>query len=198
MLPTTSPLYQLFSSFGVFAVTEIEQILTHFKFKAYKKGTILVNFGEINDKMYFIETGILREFSYQDQDQDQDQTITHWIMPENNFEYLVDSFLEQKPSTIALEVIENAKIWVITKTNIDKLYVEFPQLNLIGRLMTEQYLKKYEVYISMLRLSPEKRLAWFESYHSELANRVSVEYIASYLHIHRVTLSKIRSKRGKS
>ncbi len=194
MLPTTTPLYQLFDSFGVFTTAEIEQILTHFELKIYKKGVILVDIGQVNDKIYFIEKGILREFSYQDQD----QTVTHWLMPENNFEYLVESFLGQKPATIALEVIENAKLWIVSKADIDKLYINFPQLNLIGRLMTEQYLQKYEVYITMLRLNPDEPLEWFNKYHPELANRVSVQHIASYLYLHRVTLSKIRSKRGKS
>ena len=100
MLPIPTPLYQLFDSFGVFATDKIEHILTHFEFKIYKEGVVLVDIGQINDKMYFIESGVLREFSYLYQDQE--RTVTHWIMPENNFVYLVDSFLEQKPSKIAL------------------------------------------------------------------------------------------------
>jgi hypothetical protein len=64
-----------------------------------------LDFGQINDKLYFIESGILREFSIIDQD----QTITHWLMAENEFQYVVDSFLKQMPSKCAIEVVENAK-----------------------------------------------------------------------------------------
>ncbi|MFY7911149.1 MAG: Crp/Fnr family transcriptional regulator [Emticicia sp.] len=193
MLNYTHPLYELFNSFGLLAKTEIALILSHFKPKSHKIGTVLVNFGEINDKIYFIEKGILREFSKQEQD----NTITHWLVPENNFEYLVDSFLEQKPSDIALEVIEDAKLWEITKTDIDKLYVEFPQLNVIGRILLEENLKKYERYNAMIRQNSESRWKWFNDNYPGLANRVSVRYIATFLHMHRVTLSKIRSKRAK-
>ena len=148
--------------------------------------------------MYFIELGMLREFSYQEQEQDldenEDQTITHWLMSENNFVYLVESFLDQKPSTTALEVIEKAKLWVISKQNIDKLYIEFPQMNLVGRLIVEQKLKKYEIYIGMLRQSPEARLDWFYHFHPEIANRVPQKYIATYLNITPSTLSRVRKR----
>ena len=198
MKHATTTLFQLFQSFGVFSSAEIEQIIQYFEYKSYTKGTIIVDIGQVNDKMYFVENGVLREFSYQDQEQDldenEDQTITHWLMSENNFVYLVESFLDQKPSTLALEVIEKTKLWVISKQNMDKLYLEFPQLNFVGRLMVEQYLKKYEIYIGMLRQSPKTRLDWFYNFHPELANRVPLKYIATYLNITPSTLSRVRKR----
>ena len=190
----TISLYKLFDSFGVFNTTEIEQILQCFEPKSYTKGTIIVDIRQVNDKMYFIEKGMLREFSYQDQD----NTISHWLMSENDFVYLVESFLEQKPSKIALEVIENAKLWVISKQNMDKLYLDFPHLNLIGRLTGEKYLKKYKIYIGMLRQSPKARLDWFYDFHPELANRVPLKYVATYLNITPSTLSRVRAKMLKT
>jgi CRP-like cAMP-binding protein len=185
----------------VFTSAEIKQILKYFEYKSYTNGTIIVDIGQVNDKMYFVENGVLREFSYQEQEQDldenEDQTITHWLMSENNFEYLVDSFLGQKPSDIALEVIEDAKLWEITKTDIDKLYVEFPQLNIIGRILLEENLKKYERYNAMIRQNSESRWKWFNDNYAGLVNRVSVRHIATFLHMHRVTLSKVRSKLSK-
>jgi CRP-like cAMP-binding protein len=198
MKHATTTLYQLFESFAVFTSAEIEQTLQYFEYESYTKGTIIVNIGQVNDKMYFIENGMLREFSYQDEEQDLDeneeQTFTHRLMYENNFVYLVESFLDQKPSTTALEVIEKAKLWVISKQNIDKLYIEFPQMNLVGRLIVEQKLKKYERYIGMLRQSPEARLDWFYHFHPELANRLPQKYIATYLNITPSTLSRVRKR----
>jgi CRP-like cAMP-binding protein len=194
MKHATTTLYQLYESFGVFTSAEIEQTLQYFEYKSYTKGTIIVNIGQVNDKMYFIENGMLREFSYQDEEQNEEQTFTHRLMYENNFVYLVESFLDQKPSTTALEVIEKAKLWVISKQNIDKLYIEFPQMNLVGRLIVEQKLKKYERYIGMLRQSPEARLDWFYHFHPELANRVPLKYVATYLNITPSTLSRVRKR----
>ena len=89
MKHATTTLYQLYESFGVFTSAEIEQKLQYFEYKSYTKGTIIVNIGQVNDKMYFIENGMLREFSYQDEEQDEEQTFTHRLMYENNFVYLV-------------------------------------------------------------------------------------------------------------
>ena len=201
MKHATTTLYQLFQSFGVFSSAENKQIIQYFEYKSNTKGTIIVDIGQVHDKMYFVENGVLREFSYQEQEQDldenEDQTITHWLMSENNFEYLVDSFLGQKPSDIALEVIEDAKLWYITKTDIDKLYVEFPQLNIIGRILLEENLKKYERYNAMIRQNSESRWKWFNDNYAGIANRVSIRHIATFLHMHRVTLSKVRSKLSK-
>lgn len=122
-------LYNLFSSFGVFSSAEIEQIISQFELKTYPKVAIVLDFGKINDKLYLIESGIFREFSMKD------QTINHWLMAENDFQYVADSFLEEKPSTVAIDVLEKAILWVISKEKLDKLYLEYPQLNFMGRLL---------------------------------------------------------------
>jgi CRP-like cAMP-binding protein len=187
-------LYNLFSSFGIFSTAEIEQIISQFETKTYHKGKVILDFGEINDKLYFIESGILREFSMQDQD----QTITHWLVSENNFQYVADSFLEEKPSKVAIDVLENAKLWVISKEKLDKLYLEFPQLNFLSRILLERINKKYEAFISALRQNKEARLEWFYKYHKGLINHVALKHIASYLNMTPQALSRIRTKMAKA
>jgi CRP-like cAMP-binding protein len=187
-------LYNLFSSFGIFSTAEIEQIISQFETKTYHKGKVILDFGEINDKLYFIESGILREFSMQDQD----QTITHWLVAENNFQYVADSFLEEKPSKVAIDVLENAKLWVISKEKLDKLYLEFPQLNFISRILLERINKKYEAFISALRQNKEARLEWFYKYHKGLINHVALKHIATYLNMTPQALSRIRTKMAKA
>jgi CRP-like cAMP-binding protein len=187
-------LYNLFSSFGIFSTAEIEQIISQFETKTYQKGKVILDFGEINDKLYFIESGILREFSMQDQD----QTITHWLVAENNFQYVADSFLEEKPSKVAIDVLENAKLWVISKEKLDKLYLEFPQLNFLSRILLERINKKYEAFISALRQNKEARLEWFYKYHKGLINHVELKHIATYLNMTPQALSRIRTKMAKA
>lgn len=191
-------LYNLFSSFGVFSSAEIEHILSQFESKIYQKGAVVLDFGEINDKLYFIESGILREFSMKDQDHDHDQTITHWLMAENDFQYVVDSFLEKKTSTVAIDVLEKAKLWVISKEKLDKLYLECPQLNFIGRKLLEQNTVKYEAFITALRQKKEARLEWFYKYHNGMINRVPLKYIATYLNMTPQALSRVRTKMAKA
>ncbi len=187
-------LYNLFSSFGVFSSAEIEHIISQFEPKIYLKGAVVLDFGEMNDKLYFIESGILREYSMKDQD----QTITHWLMAENDFQYVADSFLEEKPSTVAIGVLEKAKLWVISKEKLNKLYLECPQLNFTGRILLEQNTIKYEAFITALRQKKEVRLEWFYKYHKGLINRVPLKHIATYLNMTPQALSRIRTKMAKA
>lgn len=187
-------LYNLFTSFGIFSSTEVEQIISQFEPKTYQKGAVVLDIGEMNDKLYFIESGILREFSMKGQD----ESITHWLMTENDFQYVADSFLEEKPSTVAIDVLEKAKLWVISKEKIDKLYLECPQLNFIGRILLEQNTIKYEAFITALRQKKEARLEWFYKYHEGLINRVPLKYIATYLNMTPQALSRVRTKMAKA
>jgi len=45
-------LCNLFSHFGVFSSVEIEHIILQFDHKIYQKGVVVLDFGEINDKLY--------------------------------------------------------------------------------------------------------------------------------------------------
>lgn len=193
MNQTSEILAGIFNSFGVLNPDEVNYIVSHFSKEHHKQGSIVLNVGEINEYFYFIEKGILREFS-PSKDELNPETDTHWIMPENNFTYIVSSFMEQIPSKIAIEAIDSTVLWKIHKTEMDRLYFEFPQLNIIGRIMTEAYLQKYESYIIMMRDNSESRYNWFCDYHPELANRIPLKYIASYLNIRPETLSRIRKK----
>ncbi len=190
-------LFNLFKSFACFTDNELEHILSQFEPVSYHKGAIILEIGQINDKLIYIQEGILREYSYQDQDQDQDKTTTHWIMAENEFQYVADSFLNQKPSTVAIDVLEKAKLWTISKQKLDKLYEELPQLNFIGRILLEQNILKYEAFIITLRNGKTKRLEWFYKYHNGLVNRVPLKYIATYLNMSPEELSRTRTKMAR-
>lgn len=115
-------------------------------------------------------------------------------MAENEFQYVADSFLDQIPSTVAIDVLENAKVWTITKQKLDKLYEEYPQLNIISKKLLERNIIKYEAFIVALRQKRDKRIEWYNKYHRGLANRVRYKHIATYLNIPPEEFSRIRTK----
>lgn len=186
-------LFSVFQSFGILSDNEVENIIGFFTKEKHKAGATILNVGEVNEYFYFIEKGILREYS-PSSDPISLESDTHWLMPENNFTYIVSSFMDQSPSKIGIETIESSILWKIKNDKMDELYFQYPQLNIIGRIMTEQYLQKYESYIIMMRQNSEYRYNWFCDFHPELANRIALKYIASYLNIRPETLSRIRKK----
>lgn len=68
MLSNDHPMLLGIQQFGVFSEEELRIISNCFEPVSYEKDTIVLEIGEVNDKLFFIEEGILQEFSYKDKD----------------------------------------------------------------------------------------------------------------------------------
>jgi CRP-like cAMP-binding protein len=174
---------------------ELKIIGSYFKPIVYEKDTIILKIGQIDTRLFFVEEGVLQEFSYQEEN---DQYITNWLMPEGSFIYSTISFLSGMPTEMGIKAIENVKLLYITKEDIEKLYIEVPQAERIGRLLAEQYMVIYERFLFLMRYkSSDERLTWFEQTFPTLLKRIPLKYIASYLNIRPETLSRVRAKRAE-
>ncbi len=194
MLSLDHPMLLGLQQFTAFSETDLYVLSQYFKPISYDKDTIILNIGEINDKLYFVEEGVLQEFSYQEED----QTNTHWLMPEGSFVYSTVSFINEVPTEMGIKAIEKVKLLYITKPDLQTIYEKVPQMERVGRLVTEQTLTEYEKFLLLIRYrSSEEKLAWFEETFPTLVNRVPQKYIASYLNIRPETLSRVRSKRAE-
>ncbi len=194
MLSLDHPMLLGLQQFTAFSETDLHILSQHFKPASYEKDTIILNIGEVNDKLYFVEEGVLQEFSYQEED----QTNTHWLMPEGSFVYSTVSFINEVPTEMGIKAIEKVKLLYITKPDLQTIYEKVPQMERVGRLVTEQTLTEYEKFLLLIRYSSsEEKLAWFEETFPTLVNRVPQKYIASYLNIRPETLSRVRSKRAE-
>jgi CRP-like cAMP-binding protein len=177
-----------------FSEADLYIMSQYFKPISYEKDTIILNIGEINDKMFFVEEGVLQEFSYHEKD----QINTHWLIPEGGFMYSTVSFIYEVPTEMGIKAIENVKLLYITKQDLQIVYEKVPQMERVGRLLTEQILIGYEKFLNLIRYnSSTEKLAWFEETFPTLGNRIPQKYIASYLNIRPETLSRVRSKRAR-
>lgn len=194
MLNLDHPMLLGLQQFTSFSEVDLYILSQYFKRVSYDKYTTILNIGEINDKLYFVEEGVLQTFSYQEED----QTNTHWLMPEGSFVYSTVSFINQVPTEMGIKAIEKVKLLYITKLDLQTIYEKVPQMERVGRLVTEQTLTEYEKFLLLIRYrSSEEKLTWFEETFPSLVNRVPQKYIASYLNIRPETLSRVRSKRAE-
>lgn len=180
--------------FATFPEEDLHLLGQYFKPISYEKDTIILDIGEINDKLYFVEEGVLQEFSYQEED----QTNTHWLMSEGGFVYSSVSFINEVPTKMGIKAIEKVKLLYITKNDLQLVYEKVPLMERVGRLVTEQTLIEYEKVLLLIRYrSSEEKLAWFEETFPTLVNRIPQKYIASFLNIRPETLSRVRAKRAE-
>lgn len=97
-----------------------------------------------------------------------------------------------------VQVIENANLIGLEYSCVEYLYEHYPESNIIARIILEESYRAAEerAYIGRIP-SAEKRYKRFIETKPELADRISLKYIASYLSMTQETLSRIRKRKTR-
>ncbi|WP_158569238.1 Crp/Fnr family transcriptional regulator [Chitinophaga silvisoli] len=160
-----------------------------FETQFFKEGAIIFAPGGICRHLYYINQGVVRIMSVSDKGED----ITHYFLKENYFCTILGSFLEQ---TIALEGIQAAtdvEVLVIGKDEFNQLMLEDAAFKKTFDLYTTQGLLQKIRFKNMLHgHNASTRYRLFLERLPDIAARVQLGYIASYLGITLQSLSRIR------
>lgn len=105
------------------------------------------------------------------------------------------SLLSGKPSSNFIDALEESVVIMITRENFDNLCKEIPTFNdLIDELLDRTYIASQErIHANITYTSEEKYLDFLKKY-PDIASRVPLHMIASYLGISAETLSRIRTQ----
>jgi len=151
---------------------------------------ILLNEGEIADKVFIVKKGCLRSFFYKD-----GKDITLQFFFENDGVASAESFFENKPSKCYIETIEKTMILEFSKKHFNMLLEKFPELKNMIFIGMQKRLFQYMDYMrSYIQDKPIERYLYLMNNRPEIIQRVPQHYIASYLGITSVSLSRIRNK----
>ncbi|MCH4553454.1 Crp/Fnr family transcriptional regulator [Aestuariibaculum lutulentum] len=153
--------------------------------------TILLNEGEISRKVFFIEKGCLRSWF-----NNNGKDITFQFFTEGQIVASIESFKSNQPSLFTIESIESSVIYWMSKTEFDRILEESPDVKKQFEDLTFDRLITYQkLFLSRIKDNPEKRYLNLLETHPEIILRVPQHYIASYLGITSVSLSRIRNRR---
>ena len=168
---------------------ENQAIQNTFKTKVYPKGHILVNEGEVCQKMYFILKGTSRTFHDHTK-----KEVTTWIYPESHFITSWSSFILEQPSSESIQVLEkDSELAYITKAGLMQLYDQYHKIERFGRMLAEEQLAAIDDYSrGFALLSAKEKYESLLSFFPDVTQRVNLGYIASMLGITQETLSRIR------
>ena len=171
----------------------IERIKEVTRFSTYPKKTYLLRDGQVCDKACMVVSGLARAY-YINEDKD----ITSRFMDEGFIITSWISYYHQQPGDEFIEALEETTLACISYNDIQQLYKDYPEFNIVGRKQTEYSLYTSELRTRMLRKhTAEEKYVFFLEQHPDLMNRVSLKYIATYLGMNEETLSRIRSKYRK-
>jgi CRP-like cAMP-binding protein len=168
--------------------TENAYFESFFEIRNFKKKEKLLQEGEVEKYLNFIESGLARLYFVRKKEE-----VVIQFSSENEIICCYDSFLSEKPSRFSIESIEPMVVLSITLENLEKLFEFSPKIERMGRLFaTEQYLKKAAFDYNRVRVTTQERFIDFVQNNSKLLQRVPQKYLASYLDIKPETFSRMK------
>jgi CRP-like cAMP-binding protein len=162
----------------------------YFQLKELAKNDKLVREGQFNVPLSFISSGILRCFNLKN-----DKDITNDFFFENTFVTDYEALSQNKAAKQNFEAIEPAMVYILPAANLFELTETYPELREWGAKMAESLFAKVLGNNSLLKSdSPEERYLGMLQEKPMIIQRLPLHYIASYLGITQVHLSRIRKK----
>lgn len=152
--------------------------------------TILLREGQISKNAYFVQKGCLRTWLTQD-----GKEVTFQFFFEEQAVSSFESFWTQQPSLYGIETVEASIIQVINKKDYQTLLTKIPELNqLLLQAICQRMIDYQRLFLSRIMDKPAERYAALLANEPHIVQQVPQHYIASYLGITPVSLSRLRNK----
>ena len=174
-----------------FNTDDLEKISRHVSFKDITQGTILLSEGEKAAQLYMIIKGCLRTYFIRENGAE----ITSQFFIENQFVASFESAMTGTPSRVYIGAVEDSTIGYITIKELERIINENASAREhFGRYVMARLIYYMNQHASFILDSPEKRYIKLVKENPALVSRLPQQYIASYLGITPVSLSRIRSR----
>jgi len=151
---------------------------------------VLLREGEIPSKVFSVEKGCLRTAIDRN-----GKAITTQFFFENDVVASIESFRSGRPSQISILSVEPSIVVVLQKRGFEALLRDFPDMK---DMLLELLFRRFEAYArlfaSYLTLTPRQRYLALMKSDPRIIERVPQHYVASYLGITPVSLSRIRKR----
>lgn len=162
----------------------------HFKQIKVPAKTILLREGEVSETMYFIEKGCLRTWINND-----GKDITTQFFFENQSVSSIESFRTNQPSLYSIESLEPCILQTISQKDFKTVVENTPETQAVfEEHLFKRLLQGQKLFYSYLKNTPQQRYQELIETHPHIVQRVPQHYIASYLGITSVSLSRIRNR----
>ncbi|QRA41432.1 Crp/Fnr family transcriptional regulator [Chryseobacterium cucumeris] len=184
-------LNQLISKNVKLSDSERELCNRYFEPVLYPKNRIIEEEEKIPKYLYFVVSGFVRLFHYNDKG---DEITTHINCPPG-FITSYTNFVNQNKSEENLECITECELLRITKADLDLLIHQSPAFKDFSFLVFQQSLSYNEKRArDVATLTAEKRYLKLITENPEILHNVPMQYIASFLGMNPKSLSRIRKQ----
>lgn len=186
-----SQLYSSLEYLGIRDASDLAKINKYVTSVSFSPGERLHSAGEIANRVFFITSGLVRLYYVTADGKELNKSFTR----ENQFVGGAHSFQNKEPGRFFVEAMEPTDCLAIPLSGLNTLYLESLAWANLGRQFMEAFASKKMLREAEFLLdSAEDRYKKFLGEQPELANRLPLYHIASYLGITDVALSRIRKR----
>lgn len=169
---------------------QLAQLLNLMQKVELPKNERVIRAGRVEQSLFFIEKGIARGYF-----EGPDNQITFWLGMEGDIVLSYNSYIKGLPGYESIELLENSVLYEIRTAALEALFKQDAAFANWGRKLAEQELIKSEAcFIGRLFRTAAERYADLLRENPALIQRIQLGYIASYLGVTQVTLSRIRAE----
>lgn len=158
--------------------------------------TILLKDSEISKKLFLVEKGCIRVWF-----NNNGKDLTTQFFFENSTVSSIESFRKKIPSPVTIETIEPSILWYIHKKDADRIIAEITEIPAMRAqfidIIFERTFDYMKHFFSLIKDTPAQRYLNLLSEKPQIVQRIPQHYIASYLGISSVHLSRIKNKLAK-
>ncbi|AQX02217.1 hypothetical protein BBD32_12460 [Elizabethkingia anophelis] len=170
---------------------EFMQFSFFFQLKDFKKGSCLLREGNYCDFEGFVVKGCFKVYF---SNMDGSEQILYFAI-ESWWITDLDSLINNVPSILNIEALEDSEVLMIKKKDKNHLYQTMPKVEKLFRIMNQQSsIALQRRILSLMNKSAIERYQEFLTKYPTLGQRLTQQQIASYLGISHEFLSKIRRK----
>ena len=157
---------------------------------SFKKHTDVQPIGHTCKTIYFVKEGLVRIYYFKEAND-----ITESFEFENAFVARAESLFTGKPSRKAIQAVEDTVLIAIDSNGLFKLFDTYPDLERLFRKIIEtSYVNTVNRLESLQFNTADERYNNLIKDHPNVLKRVPLKFIASYLGITQVSLSRIRAQ----
>ena len=165
----------------------VEKLAAFLFSKKIQKKELLLREGQVNDRMFYVQKGLLRVYYIHD-----GKEVNTWFVKEGEFVYACHSFHYEIPSEEYIEAMEDSVIMSIKKETWLMLLRNNHKLALFTVYEMMSNIAEFAAQSNMLRMmTGEEKYAYLKTQKNDIIDSISQKHLASYLGVDTTYLSKI-------
>lgn len=178
------------SQYNFLMPEDILQVVALTKPAKLQRNEVFIHGGELTNRFAFILSGMVRSYTVKNGDE-----ITLNFSHEYNLVASYECLLMNRPSSQTFQALERTDVLSMAFADMERLYTINERLAEAGRqLMRQQLVNAYQRLDAHILHTAEERYGQLLATIPQLAQRVPQKYIASYLGVTPVSLSRIRRR----